>query len=45
MKVKKYYISYIVIFLSLLGLIILGPASVESSYKITDIGALAGGEI
>ena len=45
MKIKKYYISYLVISLALLGLIILGPASTESSYKITDIGTLTGGEI
>ena len=45
MKIKKYYISYLVNFLVLLGLIILSPASAESSYKITDIGTLTGGEI
>lgn len=45
MKIKKYQISYLVIFLALLGLIILGPASAESSYKITDIGTLTGSEI
>jgi hypothetical protein len=45
MKIKKYQISYLLIFLALFGLIILGPASTESSYKITDIGTLTGGEI
>ena len=32
MKIKKYHISYLVTFLTLLGLIILGSASAESSY-------------
>ena len=45
MQIKKYYISYLVIFLALLRLIILGSASAESSYKIADIGTLTGGEI
>ena len=45
MKIKKYQISYLVVFLALLELIMLGPASAESSYKITDIGTFTGGEI
>jgi len=45
LKIKKFQISYLAILSALLGFIIIGPASAESSYKTTGIATLTGGEI